>query len=207
MTPAQLLTVTAAGALLLVASYVTQRAVTTDEEGDDGEPDWTDEIDASISTARSLIAPTPADTMQPSKQLVDVLKASESLRLERYRLGDGGWTNGYGHYWPDGGALPPERITLDEAEAQFVSDLEERGARWVRTYVTVPLTQHQFDALVSMAFNLSPRSFRTIANAVNAGEDPEDAALRYVRAGTNLEQGLRNRRAREVAMYRTGTYA
>jgi lysozyme len=72
----------------------------------------------------------------------------------------------------------------------------------VRAYVTAELTQPQFDALVSMAYNLSPRSFRTIADAVNRGDDPEAAALRFVRAGTNLERGLRNRRAAELAMFR-----
>lgn len=205
--PALALTIVAASALLLVASYGAQRAVTPEDGHDDGEPDWTDEIDSALSTARNLITPTPAATMTPSPQLVEVLKRSEALRLVRYRLGDGGWTNGYGHYWPDGGALPPERITRDEAEAQFADDIEARGAKWVRAYVTVDLTQNQFDALVSMAFNLSPKSFRNIANAVNAGQDPEEAALRYVLAGTDKESGLRNRRAREIALYREGIYA
>ena len=120
---------------------------------------------------------------------------------------DGGFTNGYGHYWPYGGAVPPETITTEQADVQFAQDLEQRAARWVRAYVSAPLTQNQFDALVSMAFNLKPSSFKTIANAVNDGQDPEDAALEYVRAGTSLEAGLRNRRAREIALYRTGTYA
>jgi lysozyme len=136
-----------------------------------------------------------------------MLKRGEALRLTRYRLGDGGWTIGYGRYYPDGGPLPPESISRDTAEAWFADDVEQRGARWVRAYVSVPLLQHQFDALTHIAFNLSPKSFKTIADAVNAGQDPEAAALRFVRAGTNLEAGLRNRRAREIALWRTGIYA
>ena len=96
--------------------------------------------------------------------------------------------------------LAIDRATADE---WFALDVKERGEKWVKTYVTVPLTQPQFDALVSMAYNLSPRSFKTIADAVNAGEDPEAAALQFVRAGTGLERGLRRRRAVEVAMFRT----
>lgn len=207
MNAAQLLTVTAAGALLLAASYVTQRQVDENSDTDTTDPDWTDTVDLTLATARNAVLPTPVADMHPSPELADMLKRGEALRLHAYRLGDGGWTNGYGHYWPDGGATPPDVITLDQAEAQFAEDLEARGARWVRAYVTVPLTQNQFDALASMAYNLKPSSFKTIADAVNAGDDPEAAALRYVRAGTNLEQGLRNRRAREVALFRNGIYA
>jgi len=209
MNAAQLLTVTAAGALLLAASYHVQRQVDdqVDAGDDDTSPDWTDQVDATLSSVRNLIVPTPAADMNPSPELVDMLKRGESLRLHAYRLGDGGWTIGYGRYYPDDGPPPPDEISVDQAEAWFQEDIENRGARWVRAYVTAPLTQQQFDALVSMAFNLKPKSFRTIADAVNGGQDPEDAALQYVRAGTNLEHGLRVRRAREIALYREGTYA
>ena len=181
-----------------------------DAASDDGapvDPGWLDELQVVSYEAKNLIMPTPAATMNPSDALRSMLKRREALRLTRYRLGDGGWTNGYGHYWPDGGPVPPETITREEAEAQFERDIEERGARWVRAYVTADVDQAQFDALVHMAFNLSPKSFKTIADAVNAGEDPEAAAMRYIRAGTNLENGLRARRAEELALYRFGIYA
>lgn len=203
MNAAALLTVSAAGALLLAAGYTVQRAIPSDEET----PDWTDEMDAALSAARNLLMPTPAAGMHPSAELLEMLRTGEALRLTRYRLGDGGWTIGYGRYYPDGGPVPPERIDLATADAWFAEDVEARGARWVRAYVTVPLLQREFDALVHMAFNLSPKSFRTIAAAVNAGTDPEAAALQFIRAGSNLEKGLRNRRAREVALFRHGVYA
>ena len=198
MTPAHALAITAAGSVLLIAAY--RRRVA----GEGDAPDWTDDLDAALTMA---LNPTPVAHMQPSAQLLSMLKRGESLRLARYRLGDGGWTIGYGRYYPDGGQVPPERIDGDTAERWFAEDVEQRGARWVRAYVAVPLRQNQFDALVHIAYNLSPKAFRSVADAVNAGQDPEAAALRYVRAGTNLESGLRNRRAREIALYRTGVYA
>lgn len=193
--------------MLLASSYAVQRLVDGASDAPPQEPDWTDEVDAALSTARNLIMPTPAADMQPSDQLVHMLKQGEALRLVRYRLGDGGWTIGYGRYFADGSAEPPERISADQAEAWFAEDIEARAARWVRAYVTVPLLQHEFDALVHMAFNLKPSSFKTIANAVNAGESPEAAGLRYIRAGTKLERGLRLRRGREVALYHYRIYA
>lgn len=195
----------AAAALLMAGAWWWSRqrslsATTTD-------PDWTDEADAMLHEAINTVMPTPVAGMAPSAELLEMLKQGEALRLVRYRLGDGGWTIGYGRYYPDGGIEPPEAISRATAEAWFLEDVEARGARWVRAYVKVPLLQHQFDALTHMAFNLKPSSFKTIAEAVNAGDDPEEAALRYVRAGSNLEAGLRNRRRREIALYRQGTYA
>lgn len=207
MSPAQLLTITAAGAMLLASSYAIQREIDASSDDPPQDPDWTDMIDATLATARNLVLPSPAADMQPSAELVDMLKRGEALRLVRYRLGDGGWTIGYGRYFPDSGTPPPAEISADQAEAWFAQDIEARAARWVRAYVTAPLLQHQFDALVHMAFNLKPSSFKNIANAVNDGESPEAAGLRFIRAGTNLERGLRIRRAREVALYEQGIYA
>lgn len=207
-TPAAVvLIITAASALLLASSYIVRREIDASSDEPPQAPDWTDMIDKALATARNLVLPSPAADMLPSGALLAMLRQGEALRLSRYRLGDGGWTIGYGRYYPDGGQLPPESIDRETAEAWFAEDVEARAARWVRAYVAVPLQQHQFDALVHMAYNLKPSSFRTIADAVNAGVDPEAAALRYIRAGTNLEKGLRNRRAREVALWREGTYA
>lgn len=199
-----ILTITAASALLLVA-WRRSVTLTSYAGAADLTPDWGDEVSAAVNTVGNAFA--PAASMAPSAALLEMLKRGEALRLTRYRLGDAGWTIGYGRYYPDGGTLPPESISRDTAEAWFADDVEQRGARWVRAYVSVPLLQHQFDAMTHIAFNLSPKSFKTIADAVNRGEDPEAAALRFVRAGTDLERGLRNRRAREIALWRTGIYA
>ncbi|MEK8027240.1 lysozyme [Pseudaquabacterium rugosum] len=161
-------------------------------------------IDRAEAALRALF-PSPVDDLTTSPEGLELIAGFEGLRLTPYRLGDGGWTLGRGRYFPDSGPPPPARIDLATADQWFAEDVADKGERWVRAYVTTLVTQAQFDALVSLAFNLSPRSFRTIAAEVNAGRDPEAAALRYVRAGTNLERGLRRRRAAELAMYRSGS--
>lgn len=186
-------------------------APTTDPTADSAEPDMaptiTDEIQAAAASVRNAFMPSDAADLVPSPELLDMLKASEGLSLTPYLLGDGGATIGYGRYYPASGPAAPARITQAQADQWLADDVEARGARWVRTYVTAPLLQNQFDALVSMAYNLSPRSFKTIAQAINDGQDPEAAALQFVRSGSNLERGLRNRRGREIALYRAGVYA
>lgn len=214
--------VASAGLVLAAAWYWRQvRAGQADGQGDELElgepyvfdrdtdtpPSWADDTMATVNATWNLITGTPASSMRTSPEGLAALRKRERLMLTRYELGDGGWTIGYGHFTPYGDTPPPQRITEAEAEQIFAVDVAERGERWVKAYVTAPLQQHEFDALVSMAFNLSPKSFRNIAEAVNRGEDPEAQALRYVRAGSNLEAGLRNRRAHELAMFRTGTYA
>lgn len=199
-------------AALLIAAWLLTRGLASaddttaadDDEAPDQSPDWQDEIAATMARARNSLIGSPVAGMMPSQALIEHLHSFEQLRLTPYRLGDGGSTIGWGRYFPDSGEPPPERITRETADQWFSIDIEERGARWVRAYVTRPLQQYEFDALVSMAYNLSPKSFRTIAEAVNHFEDPSAAALRFVRAGTNLEKGLRRRRAAELAMFTNG---
>lgn len=160
-------------------------------------------IDEAVGAVRN-----PAiQSMAPSWALIQTIKRLEGgPLLERRNLGDGGYTIGFGRFERDP-AMLPERITAQQAEAMLLEDIEARGARWVRAYVTVALDQQQFDALTSMAYNLSPQSFRTIAAAVNRGDSPDAAALRYVLPGTRFERGLRNRRGAELAIYHQGVYA
>lgn len=173
-----------------------------------GQPTIADEAMAAMATVRNAIAPTSAAGMHTSATGLAHLQAFERLSLTPYELGDGGWTIGWGRFFPYTGPKPPDAIDRATADAWFAEDVDAKAERWVRAFVTADLTQPQFDALVSMAFNLSPKSFRTIAEAVNRGEDPEAAALQFVRAGTGLERGLRRRRAAELAMYRAdpGSY-
>lgn len=168
----------------------------------DDAPGIIETIAAAALATVNTVTGTDAAGMTTSPAGLAHLQQFERLALTPYRLGDGGATIGWGRFYADGGPPPPASIDRATADAWFAADVIDRAEKWVKAYVTAPVTQPQFDALVSMAYNLSPRSFRTIADAVNAGQDPEGAALQYVRAGSNLERGLRRRRGAELAMYR-----
>jgi lysozyme len=86
--------------------------------------------------------------------------------------------------------------------------LYDRGYKWVRLYVSVPVTQNQFDALTHIAYNMSPKGFKRFADAVNAGEGIDqiaDDSVFWVAA--NFQNGIRARRAQEVALFNDGVYA
>lgn len=142
--------------------------------------------------------------MQPSDEIKRVLKTSEGLKLQPYDLGDGGWTVGYGHFSKG----KPAAVTLAEAEAMFDDDLENRAAKWVRIYVAVPVNQNQFDALVHIAYNMSPRSFKKFADEVNSGNGIRAIAEESVTwVAAKFTNGIRNRRNREINLYENGVYA
>lgn len=89
------------------------------------------------------------------KQLI---KESEGLKLEAYLDAVGVWTIGYG----DTGADVKEGlvITKEEAEERLEQRLREFEG-YVNKYVKVDLNQNQFDALVSLVYNIGPENFRT----------------------------------------------
>jgi lysozyme len=85
------------------------------------------------------------------------------------------WTIGIGH---TSAAGPPKvtsgmTISEDEAWSIFWTDTERFRAE-ARKLVTVPLEQHQLDALASFVFNIGTTQFRksTVLKRLNAGDYP-----------------------------------
>jgi lysozyme len=161
----------------------------------------TDKIEDTMADVRVAAQGSPVADMVISDAMIERFKVRERLKLNRYELGDGGWTIGYGHFTKYDQPAPPLAISEYQADLWFREDLEERCQKWVRKYVTIPLTQNQYDALCSLSFNLSPKALKRICDEVNAGRSPEPVMFQYVRQGTNLERGLRIRRTEEFAIF------
>ncbi|MFM0364220.1 lysozyme [Paraburkholderia sediminicola] len=163
-------------------------------------------VDEMTSGIANAVAPTTASQMDISAQGELFIRSRESCRLTKYVLGDGGETIGWGHYGAFG--TLPATITQAQADAMFATDVQQRAAKWVRLYVTVDLTQEQFDALCSIAYNMSPRSFKKFADSVNAGNGIDGIAGQSVSwVAANLQHGIQNRRNEEMALFDTGVYA
>lgn len=140
-------------------------------------------------------------------EVIERIKRWEGLRLTAYRDVGGVWTIGYGHTGMP--ARAGATITTAQAESLLRQDLAVFEAA-VERVVTVPLTDNQFGALVSFAFNVGETAFArsTLVARLNGGDYngvPEQLA-RWVHAGGKRLQGLVNRRAAEAGLWASGAF-
>lgn len=141
--------------------------------------------------------------MTPSSRCVDLVKRFEGFRSKPYRCPAGIATIGYGH--TEGVTLSDPPITEEEAAALLHRDIQIFGAGVLRL-VTVPLTQGQFDALVSFAYNVGLGNLQrsTLLRKLNAGDyaAAADEFSRWTRArGGQILAGLVRRRTAERGLF------
>lgn len=132
---------------------------------------------------------------------LNLIKQFEGLRLRAYRCSADVWTIGYGH---TASVDANDVITEEQAIKLLRQDIAE-SERTINKHVLVPLTQNQFDALVSFVFNIGGGNFRasTLLKKLNAG-DYDGAApefRRWVIAGGKTLPGLVPRREAESALF------
>lgn len=128
----------------------------------------------------------------------------EGIRLKAYpdpATGAEPWTIGVGH---TGGVKPGDLITHEQAMEFLASDLQKAESA-VNNSVRVPITQNQFDSLVSLAFNIGGGAFAnsTLVRMLNLG-DKLGAANQFTRwnkGNGKILKGLVKRRALERAMF------
>ena len=161
--------------------------------------------------------------MKTSADGIAVMHAFEGCKLRAYpdpATGGKPWTIGFGDTGPD--VVPGLVITQQQADQRFSGRLETEFEPIVNAAVKVPITQRQFDALVSIVYNTGPgaadkpgrpgrdgivtlRSGQpsTLLRMLNQGERAAaaDAFLSWNRANGAVMLGLRRRRAAERALF------
>lgn len=142
--------------------------------------------------------------MQVSKQGRDFIKGFEKLELKAYPdPGTGGkpWTVGWGH---TKGVKPGDQITQAQAEVFLAEDLSAFESA-VNSAIKRPMTQSQFDAMVSLAFNIGGANFAssTLVKKFNAGDvtGAADQFPRWKNANGKEMKGLVRRRAAERELF------
>jgi len=110
------------------------------------------------------------------------------------------WTIGFG---TTEGVRPNQTITPVAALQRKLTDVRKfEGA--LKQCVTVPLSQNEYDAYISLAYNIGSGAFcnSTLVRLLNQGQ--YDMAcqqiLRWNRAGGQVVQGLVNRRQAEYKL-------
>ncbi len=144
--------------------------------------------------------------MNISKSGIELIKRFEGLRLKAYQDSVGVWTVGYGWTQQVDGKKVGPGMQIDQATADRLLKCGvlqyEQG---VNQLVKARITQGQFDALVSFAYNLGLRSLSTstLLKKLNAGDKQgaADEFGKWVNAGGKRLDGLVARRAAEREMF------
>lgn len=134
-----------------------------------------------------------------------LIQELEGFQAEPKQLPTGGWVVGYSHVRA---TEPGEAVNENDAAALLSNDLSA-FENLVNTLVTQPLTQTQFDALVSFAFSVGAEAFgrSQVLRRVNAGDYVSAAcamdAWRKTEVNGELEivDALVRRRAAEKALF------
>jgi lysozyme len=130
-----------------------------------------------------------------------LIQSFEGLRLRAYRDATGIPTIGYGS---TRGVRLGMVITPEQATARLREDVADAEAA-VRRLVTVPITQGQFDALVSFTYNLGAGNLAksTLLELLNLADYAGAANQfpRWIKAGGKNLRGLVRRRAAERALF------
>ena len=144
--------------------------------------------------------------MRMTEEGLALIKRFEGYRGKAYRDATGIWTIGYGHTSMAGapavaGGLEITREQASEILARDVATF----TRDVKASLRVELSDRQFSALVSFAYNVGTGNFRgsSVLKAVNAGDlDAVPRRLQlWTKAGGRVLPGLVKRRAAEAQMF------
>ena len=121
--------------------------------------------------------------MQLSKKGEKIIKNFEGLRLEAYRDSANIWTIGYGSTrYHDGKTVKPGDKLANEMQANALfNNTLSQYIDAVNTFVKVPLTQNQFDALVSFCYNEGTGALKesTLLRKLNE-KDYEGSAAQFL---------------------------
>lgn len=158
--------------------------------------------------------------MKTSERGIDLIKRFESCRLKAYpdpKTGGAPYTCGWGE---TEGVTADTWWTQDECDRRLAEAIAARELM-VSKYVTHPMTQGQFDAFVSIFYNvgagnqyksgiahLSPDGKpSTLLRAFNDGDigKTESEWCKWVSPGSTVAHGLLLRRQAELALFRGET--
>lgn len=131
----------------------------------------------------------------------DFVKRWEGRELKAYQCSAGKWTIGYGHV---NGVQEGDEISPAEAEQLLVEDLTAI-ADDLNRLVNVPVSESQYIALLSLAFNIGATALKksTLLFHLNHKRYDEAAAElgKWIYAGGKVSDGLKRRRKAERELF------
>ena len=163
-------------------------------------PRTEDALDRLIQAAKRC-----QETLQPSQRIIEFIKDFEKCRLTAYMpTPDDVPTIGWGSTGAD--VRLGMTWTQTQADERFAADLAHLGHGVREALEGAAARQGQFDAMVSLAYNIGLKAFAgsTVLRRHRAGDydGAADAFLMWVKQKGRTLNGLVRRRAAEAAIYR-----
>lgn len=144
--------------------------------------------------------------MKTSQVGIELISSFEDTKLQAYDDGVGVWTIGIGTtVYPNGLKVKKgDKCTLSQALEYLQHDLKS-FEKTVNDSVKVPLSQNQFDALVSLSYNIGSGAFKnsTLLKKLNAKDyaGAADQFLVWNKGGGKVLKGLVRRRDAERELF------
>lgn len=155
------------------------------------------------------LAPEQANDQRLSENGRKFIQGYEKLRLKAYMpTPNDRPTIGWGTtFYPNGKPVQMgDVITAAQADEYFKHDVRV-FEDYVNEIITRTLTQNQFDAIVSLVYNIGMKAFRdgSVDDKINAGDDAAALATwaKYINQAGKPLTGLKLRRQAEIEMYKS----
>ncbi len=146
-----------------------------------------------------------------SLSCLDLIRHFEGLFLNSYQCPAKVWTIGYGTtIYPDGSKVKERQSCTQEQAMVYLRHDLSFFENAVDAYTRDDVTQQQFDALVSFAYNLGAKNLKDSTLLKRINNNPQDYDLieaqwlRWNKAGGAALKGLTRRRSSEFYFYKTG---
>jgi len=145
--------------------------------------------------------------MKLNKEGSDLIKSFEGCKLKAYQCSAKKWTIGYGNTFFEDGTpvVAGNAISQQKAEDMFELIASEFASK-VAKLVTSNVTENQFGALVSFAYNCGAVNLQksTLLKKVNANHNDQSIRAEFAKwnkAGGKVLAGLTRRREAESNLY------
>lgn len=182
-----------------VSDFYSYTGTTKDEVYPNGSSTSSSSTTSNVSVSKNRFS--------TSDEMINFIKTQEGLSLKAVRLsGEDYYTIGYGHYGSEVGAN--QTITESEAETLLRSDMKVFEDA-VNNAVKVDISQSQFDALVSLAYNIGVGAIAEsdtmkYLNQGKVGHAAVDIPSWRRGMGYQILAGLERRRQSELEFFAVG---
>jgi len=145
--------------------------------------------------------------MEINKAGRDLIKRFEGCKLKAYKCPAGLWTISWGlTFYPDGTKVKEGDVITQQQAEDYFNAIVDDFAKKVDALIKSNVTDNNFSALVSFAYNVGMGNFQrsTLLRKVNS--NPKDATIlaefkKWTRANGEVLKGLVRRRDAEAKLY------